>query len=202
MENRLEEYQAALIKSVPLREEYLKLTKPLEEQQAQLNRWKTLLNEAAMTLTAEQSKRRTQFSTIELAKKSKVPQFPPLWTILGIAMGGGLAFGYALAFIGSSMDHTLRTPQDAIREFQDLNVPVVGVISEIMTSKERITRKIRSGVLTLVMVIIALASLGVSTYSAVYRLRNSSETHARQNTFPQVVQYNESDLANRPIKIQ
>lgn len=202
LENRLEGYQAVLVKSVPLREEYLKFTKPLEEQQAQLARWKNLLTEAEMTLTAEESNRRTQFSTVLLAKKTDAPQFPPLWTILGIAMGGGLAFGYALAFIGNSMDHTLRNPQDAIRGFQDFNVPVVGVISEIMTSKEKISRQIRSGVLTLVAVIIALASLGASTYSAVYRLQQGAATQTRENTFPQVVHYNESDLANRPIRIQ
>jgi uncharacterized protein involved in exopolysaccharide biosynthesis len=202
LQKRLDGYQSLLVKSVPLREEYLGYTKPLEEQTSQLGRWKALLTETEMNLTAEDSKRRTQFETIDVAKKGMLPQFPSLWIILGIALGGGLAFGYALAFIGDSMDHTLRSPEEAARKFQDFNVPVVGVVSKIMTSKEKLSKNIRTGVLTLVIVLAAIVSLGISTYSAVNRLQNGNTTQVREKAQQRIVHNNESDLANRPIRIQ
>lgn len=200
MENRLEEYQNVLVKSIPLREEYFKLTKPLDDKKKQLNQWKNLLAEAEMTLAAEQSKRRTQLTTIAMAKKSKTPQFPSLLTILGIAIGGGLTFGYVLAFIGNSMDHTIRSPHQAACEFQDFNVPVVGVVREIMTPGQKVVKHLRTTFLTLVIVLVALVSLGASTYSAVARLQNDDYPQTLKNTFRQVVYYNENNLTKWTIR--
>jgi glutamate racemase len=121
---------------------------------------------------------------------------------LGIALGGGLAFGYTLAFIGNSMDHTLRSPEEAVKGFQDLNIPVVGVVSKIMTSAEKLNKNIRTGVLTLLIVLATIVSLGLSTYSAVNRIQQGNNTQVREEVQQRIVHNNESDLTNRPIRIQ
>ncbi len=169
LERRLATYKKVMSRSVPLREEYLKIVKPLEEQEAETKRWQQRLTDTNMTIAAELGKRRTQLSAIQTAGKPAKPMFPSLWMIVCVAVGGGLIFGYGLAFTLGSMDHTLRRPEDAEKHF---GVPVVGVISTIESSRQRTLRRIRQSVLTLVAALLVLITLGLSTYSALLRVDN------------------------------
>jgi uncharacterized protein involved in exopolysaccharide biosynthesis len=202
LQRRLTEYQTGIAKSVPVREEYLKLTKPITEQQAEVDRWQKLLSEVDMTLTSEEGNRRTQLKTIALAKPPYNPKFPPFWTIVGIALGGGLAFAYGLVFMASTLDHSIRTPEDAAEGFVDFDVPVVGVISEIMMPRERAIREMKRGALTLVLMLVLVCTLCFSTYCVLLRLESPDNYKAWKSAFPVVTAMDGGDTGESIRKIR
>lgn len=167
LQKRVVTYKAVMGQAIPLREEYLAITKPLEDQQTSTRRWQQRLTDVEMTISAEEAKRRTQLNTVQTAQKPTQPSFPPFWAIIAVAVGGGLLFGYGCAFIGGSLDHTFHRPQDASKA---LGVPVLGAISEIETVRQRRLRQVRQTVVTLTVALVVLVSLGVSTYGVVVRL--------------------------------
>jgi len=175
MQRRLATYKTVMTRSVPLREEYAKITKPFEEQEAETKRWQQQLADLNISITAEEGNRRNQLNAVQMAQKPIKPMFPPLWAVVCIAIGGGLAFGYGLAFTSDMMDRTIRKPQDAEKYF---GVPVVGVISEIENPKQRKYRQLKQCVLTLATALLILITLGLSTYSALLRIDSPSQFYA------------------------
>ncbi|MFA5864986.1 MAG: hypothetical protein WC975_09905 [Phycisphaerae bacterium] len=167
LQKRITTYKAVMTRSVPLREEYLNITKPLEDQQAATKRWQNRLADVEMTLSTEESHRRTQLRKTQIAQKPTRPLFPPLWGIIAAAVIGGLVFGYGLAFFATSQDHTLHSPQEASEIFA---VPVVGAISEIELNRQRKIRIIRQTATALLVCGVVIGTLGLSTYSVILRL--------------------------------
>jgi uncharacterized protein involved in exopolysaccharide biosynthesis len=183
MEQRIKNNTEMQAKIIPLREEYTQIIKPIERQQDEVNRWNGVLTEVSMTLASEEANRRTQLKTVQPAQKPDTPQFPPFLTILGIALGGGLVCGYFLAFLGDAADHTIHDPKDAAEKFASFDVPVVGVINEIMTPKTRTIKRLRHFTLTLV-VIALISTMCVSTYCLMWRLHNPDSNKAWKNAIP------------------
>lgn len=132
IQKRLATYKALMSGSVPLREEYLNICKPLEQQEAETKRWQQRLTEVEMTIAAEDANRRTQLRKVQLAQRPTAPIFPPAWAVIVGAVGGGLLFGYGLVLLANGMDHSLHQPEEATRLF---NLPVLGVVSTIETSR-------------------------------------------------------------------
>ncbi len=167
LKRRIAGFQSFTSKSAPLREQYLRITKPVEDQQLETNRWQQRLTDVQMTLAAEEAKRRTQLSTVLLAQKPQTPRFPPLWTVIGLSVAGGLAFGYGLTFLVHTLDHSIKTPKEAA---ETIDIPVLGVISEIITRRERSIRRVTHSLLALAVTVILLATLGFTAFSVVLRL--------------------------------
>ncbi len=167
LQKRLTTYKTVMTQSVPLREEYLQITKPLEDQQSLAKRWQGRLTDVEMTIATEEGNRRTQLNKVQASLRPNKPTFPPLWSVVMVAIGGGLAFGYGLSFMVGTMDHTIRKPEEAAELF---GVPVVGVTSEIETRRQRAGRRTRQTVINLVILLMVIGTLGFSTYSVMLRL--------------------------------
>lgn len=115
-----------------------------------------------MLLAAEVKDRRTQLTTKQTAKRQYKPSSPDLQKILGFAFGGGLAFGAALVFLFHKLDRTISISEEAHDYF---NLPIHGVISEIVTRKIRAQRFLRRWIVTPAIAVILLAAIGVSLFS-------------------------------------
>jgi len=83
----------------PLRQGYLKLTRDLAAQQAEVDLWVKRLVEVQMSLAAEAAKHRTHLTQVELAQEQFVPSAPKLSYVLAFAFVGGLVFSAGLLFL-------------------------------------------------------------------------------------------------------
>ena len=181
LEMRLAESQNALTKFGPAREEYLVLLKQADEQRAELKRRQDRLAEAQSALAGAESKRGTALTTAQLAEKPLRPSSPALWQVLGLALLAGLAAGSGLALAAQAMDRTIATADEAARAF---NVPVCGVISEIVDPRRRVWRAIGRWVLRPAAALVIFAALGVAALNVVLRLHYPDQ-YARWTEHPQ-----------------
>ena len=168
MHRRLGSYQDILANSGTTRQNHMQIERVLEEQTAEANRWQKRLMDVQITLSAEKAKRRTHLSAVQLAQKPGKPFFPPLTTVICFALGGGVAFGYAVVFLYSAMNRSVTSAEDAGKFF---GVPVHGVVSKIMTAEQSISRKLWRHACTGAISFVVVSALGISAMSIVLRLR-------------------------------
>lgn len=165
---RRDRLKAVVADATSIRQEYFKIVDPIKEEQVQLTQWQKRLTNGKMALDAEIANRRTQLSSIQPARKPIKPLSPQLWMVLGLALGGGLLFGYGLTFVADTVNCSITCTKDAAEYF---DAPIHGVISEIMTPGQWISRHLRRRALTSVVSLVLLAALGLSVLSVVLRLR-------------------------------
>jgi uncharacterized protein involved in exopolysaccharide biosynthesis len=88
-------YQNLMANFGPVRQEYLKLTADLAQQEAKTKEWETRLSDVEMALAAEVAKRGTHLNAIQAAQPQYRPESPELWAVLVIALIGGVLTGVA-----------------------------------------------------------------------------------------------------------
>ena len=120
-----------------------------------------------MSLEAEASKRRTHLESVQAARKENRPSSPKLLTILAVAIVGGLGFGGGLVFLINLMDRSIMTVEDAAKSF---DVPVFGVIGEIVSPHQRVMRKLRKWLVAPVVSAAVLLTLGICALNVVLLL--------------------------------
>ena len=159
LQAQLSEYQRVLANYAPIRQEYLQLMEKQKEADAERTRWQKRQSEIQMALAAEIANRRTHLSAVQAAQKQSKPSSPSLLTVLGLALGGGLAFGAGLVFLAQMMDRSISTTEEAARHFE---LPIHGVIEEIVTRRLRARRRRRKWILGPAVSCVVLAALAVS----------------------------------------
>lgn len=176
---RLAEAEGALAGFGPARQEYLAILKQIDDERAELKRRQERLAEAQAARAAEEGKRDS--AGMRLAEKPSRPSFPVLWHVLGLALLAGLAAGTGLALAARAMDRTISTADEAGRAF---NVPVCGVISEMVSPRRRVWRAVNRWVLRPAAALVILAALGVASLNVVLRL-HCPDQYARWSEHPQ-----------------
>ena len=171
---RLKDHQDKLRKVldgyVPKRQEYVEIVKKVTDLQAEVNRWQARLTGVNMDLAAEAAKRRTHLSQVELAQEQFRPSSPKLLYVIAFALVGGLAFGGGLVFLANTMDRSVSTTEDAVDCF---GLPILGIIGEIVTSKQKTRRKMIRVVLRAVAVL-AVAAIGLAAMNITLWLNDRS----------------------------
>jgi uncharacterized protein involved in exopolysaccharide biosynthesis len=148
----LEEY-------VPKRQEYVEIVKKVTDQQAEVNRWQTRLTDVQMALAAEAAKYRTHLKQVELAQEQFKPSSPKLVYVLLLALVGGLAFGSGLVFLVNTVDRSVSTTEEAVDCF---GLPILGIVGEIVTPKQKTRRKMIRWGLGPVAALLVVAAIGVA----------------------------------------
>lgn len=158
----LETYLGLQNNLAPIQQSLVEKNKLIDDAQVELKRWQGRLTEIEMSLAGEIAKRRTHLTAVETAKQQGIPSSPTLTFVLGSTLGGGLAFGALLAFLCNAVDRSIRTTDEAAREF---NLPVHGVIGEIISPARRASMRaglfLSSMMVAIVMAILALRVFGV-----------------------------------------
>jgi len=162
LENQLKQLEGAMANFTVVRQQYLELLGKIQDEQAEATRWKVRQDEVQMALDAEVAKRRTHLESVQTAETQFRPSSPSLLRVLAMAYVGGLAFGGGVVFLLNYLDRSISTTEEAGKYF---NVPVHGVIGEIITAKRRLQRKFRRYVLEPVVALIILGALGSATLS-------------------------------------
>jgi uncharacterized protein involved in exopolysaccharide biosynthesis len=168
LENLSREYDKAWANFAPVRQGYLALLKKVNDSAAEAHHWRTRLESIQIALTAAVDNRLTRLKAVQPAQQQFLPSSPSLPAVLGLAVGGGLAFGAGLVFLAKTLDRTIRTPVEASEYF---DLPVHGVISEIVTPAQRAGRLLKRWFLRPVICLILLVSVWLGGISAIYRLR-------------------------------
>ena len=122
-----------------------------------------------MALDAEVAKRRTHLESVQTAEKQFRPSSPKLMMILAFTYLGGLAFGGGVVFLINFLDRSISTTEEAGKYF---NVPVHGVIGEIITTRQRLRRGIRRYLLAPAVTLLILGVLGIATLSITLWLKS------------------------------
>jgi len=181
---RLEGRQAALQKLQadfgPVRQKYVDLLDQQEKKQTEVDRWQKQLTGVQMSLAAEVAKKRTHLETTQFAKKQFRPSSPKLELVLAAALLGGLIAAGGVVFLLQALDRTLNTTEDAIEAF---GLPICGVTGEIVSPRQRRTRRLLRWVGRPVVGLVIVLVLGVATLNIVLWLRYPEE-HARWKASP------------------
>jgi uncharacterized protein involved in exopolysaccharide biosynthesis len=113
-----------------------------------------------MALVAETANRRTHLTAIQTAQKQSRPSSPSYKMILAFSVVGGLAFAVGLVLLLQLMDRSITTTEDAARHF---DLPVQGVVEEIVPPGLRLHRRLRKWTITPVVAVVVLTALAAST---------------------------------------
>jgi len=183
----LERLNARLTRCEELSLDFAKVRKEYEQkvQRAKvlgqdLERVRTRYTNLEMTLAAEMAGRRTQQESVLAAQPQVRPSSPSLTMILGFALVGGLAFGGGLVFLVNSLDRSITTSDDAAKEF---DLPVQGVIGEIITPRQRAGRWLRRWVAWPIVAGAVLLTVAVCAFNVVLWLHYPYK-HARWRQDP------------------
>jgi len=129
-------------------------------------------NDLQLQLNAEISQRGTRQATLRYATRPYEPSSPKLWMILVGAVLASLGAGAGMTFLAGFFDRTVRQPESAERQF---DVPVHGVIGEIVTQQERRARRKRTLVLTPIVAIVLLAIIAFSLWMTAIRVLDNEK---------------------------
>ena len=162
----------------PVRQQFLDLVDRQKKLEDDAGVWQKRLREVDMALAAEVAKKRTHLIIKQMAQKQFTPSSPDLRLVLGVALLGGLAFGAGLVFLAKVLDRSFTTTDDAVEHF---NVPILGVVGEIVTPGQKTWRRFRRWIVAPVVSLIILGILGLSTFNTVLWL-NYPEQHKKWRT--------------------
>jgi len=169
LEQRLVDHEQLVTNAAPVLYEYSQIKSQTRKAKEEAERWAGQLADVQVALEAERANRRTQLSAVQAAQKPSRPLFPRIWTIMGLAIAGGLGFGYISAFCVHTGNPSLASPQEAAQFFQ---VPICGVIDEIPTSRYPTVHRIRQGTLRLIAALVLAGLLLAAAGSVMLRLRH------------------------------
>ncbi|HNX27491.1 MAG TPA: hypothetical protein PKK48_08815 [Phycisphaerae bacterium] len=177
---QLKGFEAAQESYVEGKKIYGQLMEDWQSKRNDYDYWDRQVKNVKDILAAEVSKRRTLLSEINRAEVPLGPSSPNILMIFAFAFVGGIAFGMAVIFLLYKLDRTVSTPEEAARIF---NLPVYGVISEIIPPSVKARRKFSTWLIEPAVALVLLAAIAVSTYSTVLWLQEPDE-YARWNSSP------------------
>ncbi len=149
-----------------IRNEFLQIQRELRESRRQLSFWDRNLRRTITALTAEIGQRGVRMRMRERAPDLARPSTPTLPGILMTAVVLGLGTGTLLMILSELLDHSFRNVEQAVDE---LKLPVMGAINEIVPPSERFRRRVFGWglypVIGVAMVIMLLSSVTLAYLS-------------------------------------
>jgi uncharacterized protein involved in exopolysaccharide biosynthesis len=140
LEKRLAVYEARLVQTPQVEQEYLDLTRERENTLARYREMKGKQMEAQVAQELEKERKGERFSLIDPPQLPEEPRSPnrPVILVLGLvaALGGGVGYGSVL----EALDRSIKSPRQLARVFP---APLLSVIPHIETAAER-RRRLRN----------------------------------------------------------
>lgn len=140
----LESLGASSAKMFPARSEYRKLDRQLAEARDDLKFWETNLRRVELALAAENGDRGIDLAFVKRAGAVWKPVSPNLTQVLlACVLIGSIAGSLGVFFA----HRTETTYHDGQKLAEDLDIPLIGTVSEVITRQERRARRIRNLIL-------------------------------------------------------
>lgn len=147
-------------KFFPVRAEYRKISRDVDQQQRQLTFWEDNLRRVEMAMTAESGNRGILLEFIKPCEAIMLPVSPNLIQVLMAACMLGVAAGGISVLAAYRADESFHEGEELSRAFE---LPLMGAVSELISRRQRRLRKLKvmivypaSGVV-MVVVLMALA---------------------------------------------
>lgn len=125
----------------PIRSDYRRLARTIEQAQRQQTFWEENLRRVQMALTAESGNRGVRLDFVKPSRNVIQPVSPNLLQIVMAAVVLGLSAGCVNVFLAHRTD-------DSFREGEQLagsvGLPLMGTVSEIISRKQRLERRMRN----------------------------------------------------------
>ena len=166
--SRHEEGVALMDNFAVVRQRWVEYNNKVAECQAELTVWQNRRNDIQIALAAEVAKKRTRMDTLQAAQEQFLPSYPKLGFILGAAMFAALAGGAGLVLLLNLLDRTISTPDKAAELF---NLPVHGVIGEIVLARELWIRRIKRCTVSPAIYLVVLICVVAAAVSITLRLQ-------------------------------
>ncbi|GAB4192878.1 MAG: hypothetical protein Kow00105_06930 [Phycisphaeraceae bacterium] len=128
----------------PVRSEYRKLSREIEQAHRQLAFWEDNLRRVEMTLTAEAGQRGIRLDFVRPGRVSPKPVSPNLAQVIMAAIGLGLLAGSLSVFFAHRTDETFASGDELAKAF---DLPLLGTVSELISRQQRKARRIRNMIL-------------------------------------------------------
>ncbi len=148
----------------PVRKEYVDISTKLKDADRQLKFWRDNLRKTTVALTAEVGYRGVHLDFIQHAPELERPSKPTLLIITAIACAAGVVCALGIIALAELMDRSFRSVEQAV---DDLKLPVLGAVNEIVTPGRALRRKVIGwGVIPALMVgmLIILGAAFLSVY--------------------------------------
>ncbi len=146
----------------PVRADYRKLTRAVDEAQRRLNVWEESLWRVEMARTAESGNRGVQLTFVKPCEVLHKPVSPALMQAIAASLLLGVLGGAFCVFLAHRTDETISDGDQLVAMF---DLPVFGCVSEIITRQRRRLRRLRNLVLypvhATVMTAVVLAMMGL-----------------------------------------
>ncbi|MFW6061383.1 MAG: GumC family protein [Planctomycetota bacterium] len=150
------------------RNAYEQILREEEEVRAKVNSWNDELNDVDRQLGALLENQDMRLEVERLALRRVLPSEPGFGTIAMMSLGGAVAVAAGLLLLLNYLDGTFRTSEDAGRY---LGVPVMGVVGEITTRKQRVRQRLSNFVVMPVIVGVLALAIGLAGLSVWVSLR-------------------------------
>ncbi|MBH05410.1 MAG: hypothetical protein CMJ20_03730 [Phycisphaeraceae bacterium] len=137
--NQIMIYQVRKRNFFPLRNQYLTCKRKIEEYKTQLAFWEGRYRDTQVARKAAAARQGISLRVIDRPPEFAMPSEPTLLKILLAAVIIGLGTATAVIILTELLDHSFRNVQHAVDE---LKLPVLGAVNEIMTPTEMFRRKI------------------------------------------------------------
>ncbi len=128
----------------PVRSEYRKLSRQVDQAQRQLTFWEENLRRVEMTLAAESGNRGIELDFVRPGTVNVKPVSPNLAQVLMAAIGLGLMAGSLSVFFAHRTDETFASGDELARAF---DLPLLGSVSELISRQQRKVRRMRNLIL-------------------------------------------------------
>lgn len=144
MEAKIVELNVESKRLFPVRAEYNKMQREIDQGLRQLAFWEGNLNRVKMSLTAEDGNRGIQLNFIKPCGELTRPVSPDLSHVLLAAVGMGLLSGAVSVLFAHRTNESYRSGEDLA---QAMGVPLVGAVSEIISKQQRRIKRLRKCIL-------------------------------------------------------
>jgi len=133
-------YESQSANLFPVRAEYARVTRQVDQAQRQLAFWEENLRRVDMSLTAESGNRGVQLEFIKACEALWKPVSPDMTQVLMAAIMIALMSGTLSVIFAYRMDETFR---DGDQLTATVEIPLLGAVSEIITTRQRAIRRAR-----------------------------------------------------------
>jgi uncharacterized protein involved in exopolysaccharide biosynthesis len=162
----------------PIRSQYRKITRQMDQLQRELQFWEENLRRVQMARSAEDGNRGVQLAFIRPCGELSRPVAPNMFQILISAMGLGLISGAVSLLFAHRTDETFH---DGEQLSTSLHLPLLGEVSEIVSVQHRRMRKVRNMVLYPLNAV-AMTTVLVTLISVLYmNLQNTTTPDSIKN---------------------
>ncbi len=157
LNREIREYQERVERTPEREQELMKLRRDYENNQESYN---SLLNrklEAEIAVNMEKKQKGEQFRIVDHAALPRKPVSPDMRKLFMLSLAAGLGLGGGLIFLLDFMNPSLKQPKDYESE---LGLAVLATIPKLLSSKDKILRRLNRGLTAVSLVFAAALTAG------------------------------------------